>query len=74
MTSSDGLHVDSVNHENYTGLHIASLHGHVPLVEMFLKHGALVNARTKKHAATPLHLAAQNNRLRVREVSRGLHH
>ena len=68
MVSPDGVHINCTNNDGYTPLHIAALHGHVSLVNMFLKRGANVNARTKKHGCTPLHLACQNNRLRVREV------
>ncbi|XP_041376515.1 ankyrin repeat domain-containing protein 27-like [Gigantopelta aegis] len=54
--SSTGLTVNCTTSTFYTPLHLAVLHKHIDLVELFLQKGANVNARTHKNM-TPLHLA-----------------
>jgi len=53
-----GLHVNSVNKAGISCLHVAVLHSHVDMVHLLLRRGAHVNARTKPHRNTALHLAA----------------
>ena len=53
-----GLHVNSVNKSAISCLHVAVLHGHVDMFHLLLRRGAHVNARTKPHQNTALHLAA----------------
>ena len=59
-----GAHIN--NHfDNLTPLHVASSGGHIEIVKLLLKHGALVNAVDTKYANTSLHLASWNNHLEV---------
>ena len=48
-----------------TALHIASLSGHLPLVQLLVSRGAAVNSVTPERAFTPLYMAAQENHLSV---------
>ena len=72
MTSAapSGLHVNVTNQQGFSPLHVAALHGHVALVELFLQRGGNVDTRTVTHACTPLHLACQNNRQYTHKVVR----
>lgn len=67
--SATGVYVNSASSDGLTPLHIAAMHGHPPLVELFCKRGANVNARDKSQKQTPIHLACQNNRRHTKEVS-----
>lgn len=58
------LGVNSCNVDGFTPLHVAALHGHLPLATLLIRHGANVNARTNQ-SATPLHLACQNSHIPV---------
>ncbi len=65
-----GVHVNATNRQGYSSLHVAALHGHVALVELLLLRGADPALRTDTHRATPLHLAAQNNKQFTHKVTR----
>ncbi|XP_063333618.1 ankyrin repeat domain-containing protein 27 isoform X1 [Pelmatolapia mariae] len=58
------LGVNSCNVDGFTPLHVAALHGHLPLATLLIRHGANVNARTNQ-SATSLHLACQNSHIPV---------
>lgn len=60
----DSVGVNSSSVDGFTPLHVAALHGHTPLISLFTRHGANLNARNN-HSATPLHLACQNNHTEV---------
>lgn len=55
------LSVDCTDMLGHTPLHKACLVGQRGLVELFLRHGALLDSRTKENDQTPLHLACQYN-------------
>ena len=67
--SPSGLHINITNSEGFSPLHVAAMYGHVTLVELFLKRGANVDARSSKRECTALHLACQNNRQFTHKVS-----
>jgi len=56
------------NTSGYTPLHYASRAGKVPCLKLLLKHGAIVDARTRRGAATPLHRAAHAGQLEAVQV------
>lgn len=60
----NGLGVNSANQDGFTPLHVASLHGHIDLVSLLLRHGANVNMKNSHHS-TPLHLACQHTDLQI---------
>ena len=59
-----GVWVNSADADGFSPLHVASLHGHAPLVRLLARHGAELNARNAQ-LATPLHLACQNQHTQV---------
>ncbi|XP_065178803.1 ankyrin repeat domain-containing protein 27-like [Sycon ciliatum] len=54
------LSTESCNTEGMTSLHVASLHGRRHVVQLLLRHGAMVNCKNNAKQ-TPLHLACQYN-------------
>ena len=59
-----GASPDYANGIGQTGLHVASIHGHVEVVKRLLKAGALVSS-TNRYGVTPLHYAADSGRIEV---------
>jgi ankyrin repeat protein len=59
--STSVLSVNCTDQLGHTPLHKACLVGERGLVELFLRHGALLDSRTKDNDQTPLHLACQYN-------------
>ena len=68
--SPSGLHVNITNSDGFSPLHMAAMFGHVTLVELFLKRGANIDARSSKRECTALHLACQNNRQFTHKVGK----
>ncbi|KAK2175883.1 hypothetical protein NP493_697g01018 [Ridgeia piscesae] len=60
--SSSGLHVNVRNDAGYSSLHVAAQCGRHALVELLLKRGADISAKTALHRYTPLHLACKCGR------------
>jgi ankyrin repeat protein len=56
----DILNVNICNSDDFTPLHVASMHGHTEILRLLLDAGARVNVVTKTRGVTPLHLACQN--------------
>ena len=54
-----GLDINSKNNQGDTSLHLASLEGHVSVVDMLIAKGAQVNAENTL-GATPLNCAIYN--------------
>ncbi|XP_067396118.1 ankyrin repeat domain-containing protein 27 [Emydura macquarii macquarii] len=61
---ANGLGVNVTNHDGFTPLHMAALHGHAELVYLLLKHGANISAKNANRAV-PLHLACQKSHFQV---------
>ncbi|XP_064640281.1 ankyrin repeat domain-containing protein 27-like [Lineus longissimus] len=68
VSSLNDVSANSTNNDGFSPLHVAALHGHDNLVNLFLRKGAQVNARSKTQHATALHLASQYNRPKIVEV------
>ena len=58
--------VNSCDLQGHTPLHQAALQGQLMMVELLLKHGALIDTKTRENMHTPLHLACQYNHKDVR--------
>lgn len=56
--------VNCTNSDGFTPLHLASSEGHAPLIEILIKFGAQVDARTNNFR-TPLHIACLRGNLSV---------
>ena len=57
------------NTDNYTLLHIAALYGHSDLALMFsMQFTWMVDAATKRHQLSPLHLACQYNNEHIVDI------
>jgi len=70
VNQETGVHVNSTSSSSgLTCLHAAVVHSHVNMARLLLRRGAHINARTKIHRNTALHLACQSNSLQVRPVS-----
>ena len=63
-----GMNPNAKDYLEYTALAHAANMGHIEIVEMLLKAGADVNAKTKYHGRTPLVLAALNDHLDVVKI------
>ncbi|XP_018425507.1 PREDICTED: ankyrin repeat domain-containing protein 27 [Nanorana parkeri] len=64
---SNGLGVNVTSQDGFTPVHIASLHGHIVLVSLLLKHGARVDAKNGTRAIA-LHLACHKGHLEVVKI------
>ena len=59
--STSILSINCTDPFGHTPLHKACLVGEREMVELFIRHGALLDSRTKDNDQTPLHLACQYN-------------
>ena len=66
--SASGLHVNVRNGAGYSPLHVAAQCGRDALVDLLMKRGADVHAKTALHRYTPLHLAYKHGMTEVRPV------
>ena len=56
----DPIDVDVRDHQGWTPLMVAALHGHLDMCNFLLESNALPNKK-KNFAATPLHIACRGN-------------
>ncbi|XP_064599093.1 ankyrin repeat domain-containing protein 27-like [Liolophura sinensis] len=66
-SSSSGVHVNSQNAEGMSALHVASVHGHVELVDLIVHKGGNLGAQTQTQT-TALHLATEQGHLKVVQI------
>jgi ankyrin repeat protein len=56
--------VNCTNSDGFTPLHLAASEGHAPLIDILIKFGAQIDARTNNFR-TPLHIACLRGNLTV---------
>ena len=61
LQGSTTITVNTCDPHGYTPLHKAALLGQRKMVQLLLKHGAYIEARTFENQQSPLHLACQYN-------------
>lgn len=63
-----GAAIQARNDRGFTALHAAAYRGHPPVAELLIANGINVNDAENRFKATPLHLAAEDNRKDVVEL------